>query len=136
MITFYLKIKLLASFLMFDSKNLTIFRICDDSFATASELSSHILSHATPDVKPFTCKTCNMAFIKLQDMKDHEETHTAKTDSTPPPSQIANQAKADTSSSSEEDNSKQKPYSCDTCGRAFRKKFALKKHLKSHAISR
>ena len=52
-----------------------------------------------------------MAFIKLQDMK----THTAKTNSTPPPSQIAIQAKADTSSSSEEDNSKQKPYSCDTC---------------------
>jgi KRAB domain-containing zinc finger protein len=110
-------------------------RICDESFATATELSSHILSHATPDVKPFTCKTCSMAFIKLQDMKDHEETHTAKTDPTPPPSQSENQAKADTSSSSEEDNSKQKPYSCGTCGRAFRKKFALKKHLKSHAIS-
>ena len=86
--------------------------------------------------KRIKTKTCNMAFIKLQYMKDHEETHAAKTNSTPPASQIANQAKADTSSSSEEDNSKQKPYSCDTCRRAFRKKVALKKHLKSHAISR
>ena len=73
---------------------------------------------------------------RIKTTKDHEETHTAKTNSTPPASQIANQAKADTNSSSEEDNSKQKPYSCDTCRRAFRKKFALKKHLKSHAISR
>ena len=54
MITFYLKIKLLVSFLKFDSKNLTIFRICDDSFATASELSSHILKHFME--RPFGCR--------------------------------------------------------------------------------
>ena len=49
---------------------------CDKTFAFQSELELHLIKHE--DEPTFFCKSCTRSFMRVGDLREHEESHTGK----------------------------------------------------------
>ena len=49
---------------------------CDETFAFQSELKLHLIVHE--DEPTFFCKSCSRSFMRVGDLREHEESHTGK----------------------------------------------------------
>ena len=49
---------------------------CDETFAFQSELELHLIKHE--DEPTFFCKSCTRSFMRVGDLREHEESHTGK----------------------------------------------------------
>lgn len=103
---------------------------CGKSFKRKSDLDQHSLAHI--DYKPFRCKLCGKRFKALNHFKVHKRVHS--TDAT-----FASQVDWENESSHSESDEEAHPerkyrvFTCDICGKHFKRNCYMKRHIKSHA---
>ncbi|KAJ9594403.1 hypothetical protein L9F63_014193 [Diploptera punctata] len=102
--------------------------ICDKSFASLSELNTHLLVHN--NAKPFKCSRCNKSFVSKSTLNKHMKYHPNK----PFKCSLCNRSfnnKADLNNHVLK-HVKDRPFKCSVCNKSFPRNWDLSLHLRIH----
>lgn len=106
--------------------------VCAKAFALKEELDEHMQSHAS---RLFSCAVCGAIFVDKEHLEGHMRTHAP-----PEVFSYGGPGKPPLCSSScpaaEGPRGKKRPFVCPTCGKAFRRKEHVERHLKMHTGER
>lgn len=106
--------------------------VCAKAFAIKEELDEHMQSHAS---RLFSCAVCGAIFVDKEHLEGHMRTHA-------PPEVFSYGGSGKPlacSSACPGDGGprgKKRPFVCPTCGKAFRRKEHVERHLKMHTGER
>ncbi|XP_064473293.1 gastrula zinc finger protein XlCGF26.1-like isoform X1 [Ornithodoros turicata] len=107
--------------------------VCAKAFALKEELDEHMQSHAS---RLFSCAVCGAIFVDKDHLDGHMRTHEVFSYGGAPGGGGKPFVCSSSAVAAEDRRAKKRPFICPTCGKAFRRKEHVERHMKMHTGER